>query len=101
MRLVAGVALIAHAFTGSVLALIGGAAGVLLLIGLWTPVAGALVAALELWSAISLPGDFWPPILIATLGLALALLGPGGWSLDARLFGWRRIDVRERNQTGL
>jgi hypothetical protein len=24
----------------------------------------------------------------------LALLGPGAWSIDARLFGWRRIDVQ-------
>ena len=27
---------------------------------------------------------------------SLALLGPGGWSVDARLFGWTRIDIRER-----
>ena len=23
---------------------------------------------------------------------ALAMLGPGRWSLDARLFGWKRIE---------
>ena len=24
---------------------------------------------------------------------ALAMLGPGRWSVDARLFGWKRIDL--------
>jgi hypothetical protein len=31
-----------------------------------------------------------------TIGAGLALLGPGAWSVDARLFGWKRIDVRDR-----
>jgi hypothetical protein len=35
-------------------------------------------------------------VLLGTLGMALALLGPGAWSLDARLFGWKRIDVPDR-----
>jgi len=34
--------------------------------------------------------------LTATLSVGLALLGPGVWSADARLFGWRRIDIRAR-----
>jgi len=105
MRIVAGVALITQALaelrTG---APIGGAvpdviaiiAGLLLLAGLWTPIAGVLVAALSLWNAISQPGDPWADIMLGTLGAALALLGPGSWSIDARLFGWKRIDVRER-----
>jgi hypothetical protein len=32
--------------------------------------------------------------LLAGLGAALALLGPGAWSVDARLYGWKRIEIR-------
>jgi uncharacterized membrane protein YphA (DoxX/SURF4 family) len=66
------------------------------LAGLWTPVIGSLIAVLAAWKAFSEPADLRADIFIATIGLALALLGPGAWSVDARLFGWRRIDVRER-----
>lgn len=71
------------------------ATGVLLLGGLWTPVAGILVVAIESWTAFSKPGDHWNQILLGTLGAALALLGPGVWSIDARLFGWKRIGPRK------
>ena len=72
------------------------AVGLLLLVGLWTPIAGALTAAFALWRAFSHPTDPWSCIMLVTLGAALALLGPGGWSVDARLFGWKRIDLRDR-----
>jgi uncharacterized membrane protein YphA (DoxX/SURF4 family) len=70
------------------------AAGILLLAGLWTPVSGSLVAVLALWDLISRQStDPSATILLASIGAALALLGPGAWSVDARLFGWKRIDL--------
>jgi hypothetical protein len=70
--------------------------GLLLLAGLWTPIAGLLVVALEVWLLLAGPHDPWPHILLATLCGALALLGPGAWSADARLYGWKRVYIRDR-----
>ena len=71
-------------------------AGLLLLGGLWTPLAGMLVVVLEARTLIAHPHDPWPHILLATLCGALALLGPGSWSADAWLYGWKRVDIRQR-----
>ena len=104
MRLVAGASLIAHGLarlqTGPPIQLIVSstlamAVGILLVAGLWTPISGSLVAAMGIWNTISRPGDPWACIFFATIGAGLALLGPGAWSVDARLFGWKRIDVRD------
>jgi putative oxidoreductase len=68
-------------------------AGILLLVGLWTPVVGTLIAGVELWIASNNPGDPWIPIVLATLGATAAMIGPGAWSIDARLFGRKRINT--------
>jgi putative oxidoreductase len=82
-----------------VLQTIGIGAGILLLIGLWTPVAGALAAIVKVWIAFSRyfshSGDPWIPIVQAVLGAVVAMVGPGAWSIDARLFGRKRIDFPE------
>lgn len=70
--------------------------GLLFAAGLWTPCSGCLIAALALWNIITSSGDPWRNILLASIGIGLAMIGPGVWSLDCRLFGWRRIDVRGR-----
>ena len=72
---------------------IGACAGLLLLVGLWTPVVGASIAVLELWVAVTHANDPWIPILLATFGAATAMIGPGAWSIDARLFGRKHIET--------
>jgi uncharacterized membrane protein YphA (DoxX/SURF4 family) len=72
-------------------------AGVLILLGLWTPVAGLLVAIVAIWNAVLSPGDPWALVLLAALGLGMAMVGPGAWSVDARLFGRKRIDLPGRD----
>jgi uncharacterized membrane protein YphA (DoxX/SURF4 family) len=76
--------------------IIGAGAGAFLLVGLWTPVVGTLVAIVEMWIAFSHGGEPWIPILLATLGGTLAMIGPGAWSIDARLYGRKYIETPER-----
>jgi putative oxidoreductase len=105
MRLVVGIAMIdcgvarlwndPITITLTVLPVLEIGAGLLLLAGLWTPVAGTLVAGLEVWKIILTHGNPSIYIPLGTLGAALAMLGPGAWSIDARLFGRKRIDIRE------
>jgi uncharacterized membrane protein YphA (DoxX/SURF4 family) len=66
-----------------------------LLIGLWTPIAGATAVATELWIAFSRPEEFWPSLLCAAIGLSLILLGPGAWSIDALAYGRKRISISD------
>ena len=77
------------------------AAGISLLAGFLTPIAAALVvlAAIGLWiSLIPAPHpNLFPSKLIVAFLAAVAgvivLLGPGAFSLDARLFGLREIII--------
>jgi uncharacterized membrane protein YphA (DoxX/SURF4 family) len=105
MRVAAGAGLVAPAVetliarpevAPAVLHVFGAGIGILLLLGLWTPVASALAVLYAAWEAFSSPGDAGYFALLGALAAALALLGPGGWSIDARLFGWKRIEIDNR-----
>lgn len=65
----------------------------LLVIGLWTPVLCLVQFAVEV--LLMARGYEWSGArhLLAPIYLSLAMLGPGAWSIDARLFGRRRLDV--------
>ena len=109
LRLGSGILLIYFAIAGllgadsgelvrMLLNVVSGLAGILLIIGLWTPLAGGVVALTQLWISFSQPfsKQAYPfvHILLAILSVALAMLGPGAWSIDARLFGRKRL-IRE------
>jgi len=105
MRLVIGSAVVVRAAFGltsyapmnfSILTLLSMAAGILLIAGLWTPIVGTSVALIEIWKMLIQSGDKWVLLLLATAGAALAMLGPGLWSIDAHLFGWKRIEAPPR-----
>ncbi len=66
-----------------------------LCVGFVTPIASALCVLLEvtIWatSAGAIEAVHVCAVMVA---VALALLGPGGYSLDARLFGRRQVILR-------
>jgi putative oxidoreductase len=112
LRLTLGSILIEH----SVRSLAGGAAlpfpavqwiaillGLLLLVGFWTPIAAALTALTAIFEAVSASAA-WPLyVSFGALAVALALVGPGVWSVDARRYGWKEIKIpdagREQDPT--
>ena len=73
-------------------------AGLLLTLGLCTPIVGTLVALVEIGRVATVPADKLACLLLATLAASLAMLGPGQWSVDARLFGWKRIEPSPRKR---
>ena len=70
---------------------IGAVAGAMLISGLWTPIAGAVVAILEASLAFLSPAHAILPLFLAVLGATLAMIGPGTWSIDAWVFGRKHI----------
>jgi putative oxidoreductase len=73
-------------------------ASLAMLTGYRTRIAGAGAAVLEVSLLALGEGNAVVHSLLATLGAALALMGPGAWSMDARLSGWRRIHIPRRRE---
>jgi len=88
----------------AVLGVVKGAVGVLLLCGIWTPAVAGIAVLAELWTFFSqfMAKHVYPfeHIFLAVFGAALALLGPGAWSVDARLFGRKLFVTRQRPTQG-
>jgi len=82
--------------------------GILLLLGLLTPIAATLVGlnAAGWWAAL-IPApqpNLFPSnltlIFLAVVAGVVVLLGPGAFSLDARLFGLREIIIPRSRSNG-
>jgi putative oxidoreductase len=69
----------------------GAILGLFILAGLGTPLAGALVAGVELWIVVAGGTNIWMCLALAVLSGTSAMIGPGAWSIDARLFGRKLI----------
>ena len=66
---------------------IGALSGLLLIAGFWTPLAGVVAGCTEVWIVLSSPAHIWNCAILAVWAVTLALIGPGAWSIDARLYG--------------
>ena len=70
------------------------AAAVFVLIGLLTPVMGTITGLGVVGTSLArLLDSNSPEILLLTMAAAIVFLGPGAFSLDARLFGRREIII--------
>ena len=88
---------ILHAWVASITEVVGGA---LLVVGLLTPFGGAAIVGVMLVAIVTnhrgngffifRPGEGWEYVMtLAIAGVAIAVLGPGEWSLD------EAFDIRE------
>jgi len=75
------------------------AAGLLLVCGLFTRVAGVAITAAQVWIFFSPEasehGEPWIRLVLAALSLGVAMLGAGAWSVDAYRFGRKVFEIRE------
>jgi putative oxidoreductase len=103
LRLTLGIGLIADAIASlrgpessllMIPAAIESLTGALIIIGLWTPMTGIVACLLQLTIMLMASRMSELHLLRAAVGVSLAFLGPGAWSLDARLFGRRRVEIK-------
>jgi hypothetical protein len=89
-----------------------GASATLLILGLKTSSAGVIATACAVGAALfdmqhhrgqsgsEMAAHLFLLVLLFFVSSSLALLGPGGFSLDARLSGWRMIKLSSRPSSG-
>jgi len=72
-------------------------AGIFLISGLFTPIAGATImlaqASIALSPAFANNGEKLIRLFLAAVSASVAMLGPGAWSLDARRFGRKVFEI--------
>jgi putative oxidoreductase len=85
-----------HSPQSAVIAVLTAIVAILLLVGVWTPITGTLTAPIELRNIFASADNPWMCVLLGALGISIAMIGPGAWSVDARRYGWKRIDPQDR-----
>jgi len=63
----------------------------LILIGLWTPIVGGVAAVTEVAEALAGARGLLTHIFVIAIAASVVLLGPGAWSIDAYLYGRKRV----------
>jgi hypothetical protein len=77
----ARVALIAAAYT----------VAALILVGLWTPIAAGVAAVIEVAAVLEGVPGVLTHIFVTAIAASVVLLGPGALSIDAYLYGRKRL----------
>jgi hypothetical protein len=73
-----------------------------LILGVFTPIVCTLCCCLEIAVLISLRGASTLHLVFSIVDTAaLGLLGPGGYSLDARMFGRRRVVLSSEDESDI
>jgi putative oxidoreductase len=66
------------------------------LIGLWTPVCALLLTIVECAEVLAGPWDVHGVRVV--VAVSVAMLGPGAWSLDARIYGRKVITMTDLDE---
>jgi putative oxidoreductase len=79
--------------------LVAAIAGIFLVCGLFTPVAGTVIVLAQVWMAFASgfahDGERPMRLFLAAAAASVAMLGPGAWSVDARRFGRKVFEIGE------
>lgn len=94
-----GTADVAAAHVTAIPQLAAAIAGIFLVSGLFTPVAGAIIVLAQAWMAFSPAfandGETSMRLFLAAAAASVAMLGPGAWSVDAHRFGRKVFEIGE------